>query len=231
MWFQIKAYFRFLFRSTNQHGIHSPFVYQLVTLCFYDKKEQSSFKKIKKYRNHLPENPTKKKPLSLRRAKLLARATSYLSIGNALEIGFSEGMESIAIAAQDTNLKLILDEHLISGTMENYFKTHFSETISITNTNVEEFLESLNPLTSFDLLFFHENPIRAVSSFEKLLPFVHNDSVCIFEGIHRSPEMEKNWETIKSHQRTRVSIDGFYWGFVFFRREQVKEDFIVRGLK
>jgi hypothetical protein len=43
--------------------------------------------------------------------------------------------------------------------------------------------------------------------------------------------MEEAWETIKKHPKVTVTIDTFQWGFVFFRSEQVKEDFIVRTEK
>ncbi len=37
MLFQIKTYLIFLWKSKNEHGVHSPFVFLLVTKCFYDK--------------------------------------------------------------------------------------------------------------------------------------------------------------------------------------------------
>ncbi len=37
MLFGIAAYIRFLLESTNQYGLHSPFVYGLVTRCLYRK--------------------------------------------------------------------------------------------------------------------------------------------------------------------------------------------------
>jgi len=33
----IKSYINFLFNSKNEHGVHSPFVFDLVTKCFYKK--------------------------------------------------------------------------------------------------------------------------------------------------------------------------------------------------
>ena len=39
-------YFVFLWRSTNQHGIHSPFVFALVTKCFYAKKKYNAYNKL-----------------------------------------------------------------------------------------------------------------------------------------------------------------------------------------
>lgn len=35
MVYRIWTYLSFLFRSTNQHGVHSPFVYQYLTKCLY----------------------------------------------------------------------------------------------------------------------------------------------------------------------------------------------------
>ena len=51
--YQILSYIKFLFTSTNQHGIHSPFVYDLVTKCFYDKTNYKDYNRIKNYREVL----------------------------------------------------------------------------------------------------------------------------------------------------------------------------------
>lgn len=38
MWFRFVSYLKFLAKSTNQHGVHSPFVFKYVTQCLYSKK-------------------------------------------------------------------------------------------------------------------------------------------------------------------------------------------------
>ncbi|GJH40984.1 O-methyltransferase [Capnocytophaga sp. HP1101] len=35
---QVKRYLKFLLKSTNEHGVHSPFVYSFVTRCLYHKQ-------------------------------------------------------------------------------------------------------------------------------------------------------------------------------------------------
>ncbi len=56
MLFQIKSYLQFLWNSKNEHGVHSPFVFHLVTKCFYDKTEMKPYFfefKIKKNKEKL----------------------------------------------------------------------------------------------------------------------------------------------------------------------------------
>ncbi|MEZ7917698.1 MAG: class I SAM-dependent methyltransferase, partial [Patiriisocius sp.] len=35
MLYTLKSYIKFLLKSTNEHGVHSPFVYSLLTKCIY----------------------------------------------------------------------------------------------------------------------------------------------------------------------------------------------------
>ncbi len=75
MFFKIKAYIKFLFKSTNQHGVHSPFVYDLVTRCFYSKEKRISHKALSPiYKRH------ERRPLlSIKTAKLLNKIPSYFN--------------------------------------------------------------------------------------------------------------------------------------------------------
>lgn len=65
MLFQIKSYLKFLWNSKNEHAVHSPFVFNLVTKCFYDSESKpdpsgseqaKQYQVLKKYRNSLLEN-------------------------------------------------------------------------------------------------------------------------------------------------------------------------------
>ena len=46
MWFRFVSYLKFLAKSTNQHGVHSPFVFKYVTQCLYSKKRLHKNKSI-----------------------------------------------------------------------------------------------------------------------------------------------------------------------------------------
>ena len=65
MFFQIKSYLQFLWNSKNEHAVHSPFVFNLISKCFYDTKLKpdsygsklaKQYAILKEYRNSLSEN-------------------------------------------------------------------------------------------------------------------------------------------------------------------------------
>ena len=50
---QFIAYIKFILSATNQHGVHSPFIYNFVTKCLYDKTKYSDYGLINNYRRLL----------------------------------------------------------------------------------------------------------------------------------------------------------------------------------
>nr|WP_314896875.1 class I SAM-dependent methyltransferase [uncultured Flavobacterium sp.] len=103
MLFQIKSYLQFLWHSKNEHAVHSPFVFTLLTKCFYDKKSKPEYAVLRNYRKSLLENNNtievtdfgagskvfksntrviskiaKTAGISPKRAELLFRITNYL---------------------------------------------------------------------------------------------------------------------------------------------------------
>jgi hypothetical protein len=80
------------------------------------------------------------------------------------------------------------------------------------------------------MVFFNRSQRKKdrLEEFYLALNAVHNDSVFIFDEIYENREMAEVWEEIKRNPKVRVTLDTYRWGFVFFRKEQVKEHFIIR---
>ncbi|WP_406844287.1 O-methyltransferase [Flavobacterium soyae] len=258
MLFQIKSYLKFLWNSKNEHGVHSPFVFSLLTKCFYDKKPKPEYQILKNYRKSLLENKNfievtdfgagskvfksnrrqiskiaSTAGISTKRAELLFRVTHYFQPKNILEIGTSLGLATAALALGNTDAKVITIEGCpnTANAAQNQLDKFDCKNVENIISEFESFLisENLNSKI-YDLIYFDGNHSKkaTLTYFELLLQTINNDSVWIFDDIHWSPEMEEAWEIIKNHPKVKVTIDTFQWGFVFFRYEQEKEHFVIR---
>ena len=86
--------------------------------------------------------------------------------------------------------------------------------------------EVLKSIKTLDLAFIDGNHRRVptLDYFEQCLAKTHENTVLIFDDVHWSEDMEAAWETIKTHQRVRLSIDLFWCGIVFFRNENREKE-------
>ena len=68
-----------------------------------------------------------------------------------------------------------------------------------------------------------------INYFHLLKPKMQEQSILIFDDIHWSKEMEAAWDEIKKDPSISLTIDLFFIGIVFFRKEQlVKQDFSIQ---
>ncbi|AWK07255.1 methyltransferase [Flavobacterium crocinum] len=259
MLFQIKSYLKFLWNSKNEHAVHSPFVFSLLTKCFYDKKTKPEYAILKKYRKSLLENKNfievtdfgagskvfksnrrqiskiaQTAGISVKRAELLFRVTRYFQPETILEIGTSLGLATSALALGNPKAKVTTIEGCpnTANVAQNQLNQLNCKNVENVISEFQSFLisENLNSKI-YNLIYFDGNHSKkaTLAYFELLLSTTDNDSVWIFDDIHWSEEMEEAWRIIKDHPKVKVTIDTFQWGFVFFRREQQKEHFIIRA--
>jgi predicted O-methyltransferase YrrM len=251
----ISSYLKFLKSATNQHGVHSPFVYTLVTTCFYDRKTLDAYEKLKEYRKALQSNDStisvtdygagsrvfksnerkvsdiaKHAGATSKRTKLLARCIRYFNPRSVLELGTSVGLGTAALASVTTVKVTSLEGCPATAAVARKQLREFG--YSNVDVVVGRFRESaINLLpASYDMVYFDGNHSKkaTLEYVELLMPTVHNETVWIFDDIHWSPEMTEAWGEIKAMESVTVTIDCFWLGFVFFRKEQAKEHFKIR---
>jgi hypothetical protein len=64
---------------------------------------------------------------------------------------------------------------------------------------------------------------------EKTLDQMEGEDCCFFVGIHHSPEFENWWVEIKKNKKVTCSIDLFFVGILFFKKDfKEKLDFMIR---
>jgi len=257
MLFQLKSYIQFLIRSNNQHGIHSPFVYDLIDTCFYGTNQKSWYHQLEKYKNTLLKNNrlllvedfgagskllqkrqrkvseiAKKAGISKKRGQLLGRLANYFNSKNILEIGTSLGISTASLRLGNPNARITTLEGCTATAQVamNSFKNFNFRHIDTVLGNFNETLPKVLDNKTYDLIYFDGNHQQepTIDYFEQCLQHIHNDSVFIFDDIYWSKGMQEAWQYIIQDPKVSVSIDTFYWGIVFFRKEQAKEHFTIR---
>lgn len=258
MLFQIKSYLQFLWHSKNEHAVHSPFVFSLLTKCFYDKKFKPEYVVLKNYRNDLLQNKNtievtdfgagsrvfksnsrqiaqiaKTAGITPKRAKLLFRITNYFQLETILEIGTSLGLATSALSLGNTKASIVTLEGCPETSKQAQLQLQKFNCNNINSivTEFSSYLKNHQPSTiNYQLIYFDGNHSKkaTLEYFELLLPTITNETVWIFDDIHWSVQMEEAWEIIKSNPKVTVSIDTFQWGLVFFRYEQPKQHFVIR---
>ena len=258
MLFQIKSYLKFLWKSKNEHAVHSPFVFHLLTKCFYDKKPKPEYSILKEYRNSLLENKNtidvtdfgagskvfksntrridkiaKTAGITKKRSELLFRITNYFQPDSILEIGTSLGLATSALALGNPKAKTITLEGCpeTSRIAQSHLQKFNINNVELIATEFSTYFKTQNPKPKTqNLIYFDGNHSKkaTLDYFELLLPTITNETLWIFDDIHWSKDMEEAWKIIKNHPKVSVTIDTFQWGLVFFRREQPKEHFVIR---
>jgi predicted O-methyltransferase YrrM len=225
--------------------------------CFYDKTSYAEYETLDKYRNSLLANKNtievtdfgagsrvfksntravnqiaKNAGISPERAKLLFRIVNYFQPKSILEIGTSLGLATSALALNDFSEVTTLEgcPETMKQCQLQLQKCSLNNVTGITGEFSKQLTTYNLQHTTYNLIYFDGNHSKqaTLEYFELLVSTITNESVWIFDDIHWSTAMEEAWEVIKKHPKVTVTIDTFQWGFVFFRSEQVKENFIVR---
>ena len=256
---QIKSYFKFIKRSTNQHGIHSPFVYNLTTKCFYQNNKDihlklndfNSYKKdllsnkqtievtdfgagsrVFKSNRRKVKDIAKTAGISIKEAKLLIKIVDFFKPKTILELGTSLGLGSYCLHLGYPEAKIITLEGCpeTSRIARELFNKYTVDHIQLITGDFKKTLPKVLEQNKFDMIYFDGNHQKnaTLNYFNQALKIIHNESFFIFDDIHWSNGMEAAWNIIKDHPKVSVSIDLFFWGIVFFRKEQPKQHFNIR---
>lgn len=216
-------------KSTNEHGVHSPFVFDLVTQIIYNDKDYYSYKAIEAQREKLLNSKKISQPETVLKpvkyGRLLFRLVNYFQPLHILEIGSAFGIETAYMAAANSLSKVTVFENTKEITD---LATENIKQLKLKNV---EFVGALDSnLKSNGLVYFHKqlNGGIFLKHFYQCLETVDDSSVFIVSDMYDSAEMKEAWTEIKNHERVKVTIDMFYLGIVFFRKEQVKEHFLIR---
>ena len=241
------------------HGIHSPFVYEFVRTVLNDKQNNEAFQPIENLRKTLLQDQTiisvddygagsaiskgkqrrvrdiaghaAKRPVI---AQLLFRIVRYFQPTTIIELGTSLGISAAYLSAGNPDGTVITiegSETIARLAQKNLQQVNAGKVQVITGTFDDKLPDVLQDIKKFDCAFIDGNHglKPTLHYFDLFLAHLSESGFLILDDIHWSPEMEAAWETIKLHPQVTCTIDLFFIGLVFFRKEiKVPQHFIIR---
>lgn len=252
-----KQYTKYLSKAKNRHGIHSPFVYQLLDEVVYDKTNYPDYEQVESIRlallNRTDEieitdlgagstintsNRRKVADIAKNSAKggkwgeLLFRLARHFQPETMLELGTSLGIGSLYQSLGNPNGNLTTFEgcpNTATIAQEQFAQANVNP--NIVEGNFDDTLQPyLDSIKKLDWAFIDGNHQKepTIRYFHQCLEKCHNDSVLLFDDIYWSKGMAEAWQNIKTDERVSVTLDMFQLGIVFLRKQQPKQDFIIR---
>ncbi|MBL7917019.1 MAG: class I SAM-dependent methyltransferase [Bacteroidia bacterium] len=247
----LKHYFA---ANKNGHGIHSPFVYSLVENVFSNNHAFYDFEELLKLRIELEKDNTilsindlgagsktftstnrKVKDIAKRgissktQSEALFKLINYLNCTTIVELGTSIGLNTLYLSKSGKETKVYTIEG--SEALCNYAKALFNKhkatnIISVLGNFDVKLPELFNEIKTFSLLYIDGNHTYegTISYFNLALKHKTESSVIVFDDIYWSDEMEKAWREIQNNSEVTISIDCFYFGIVFFRKENKQKE-------
>lgn len=253
-------YILYLLKSKTKHGVHSPFVYDIVVETLNRcPKNIAKLHEIEKCRDVLLANDTLIEFIDLgagtrtnsrnrkttikqiarrslknkKYARLMYNLVYYFKPHNLIELGTSLGITTAYMSAANSETKIISIEgssSIANIAVENIKKLSIKNVEIITGSFDDRLNEALQRIGKLDFVFFDGNHRLGptLQYFNSSLEYAHNDTVFVFDDIRWSQEMIQAWEKIKKHDAVTVTIDFFFIGIAFIRKQQAKEHFMIK---
>ncbi len=240
-------------RSLNRHGVHSPFVFELIEKVFKDQGPQ--FDGLESIRKESLRNSerlqikdlgagsksglgaerrvrdvARQSLSSAKQCRLLARLVQHLHIDQVIEFGSCLGLSAAYMSEAGASvISMEGSEALHSFAKNTFVKDGLGPDFRI--GSFDQILpDILEELPQLDMAFVDGNHTKEATEryFDMLLPYVRDHTVLLFDDIHWSAGMESAWGSLKQHPRVTLSIDLFWCGMLFFRPGLSGEHFTIR---
>ena len=168
-------------------------------------------------------------------AQLLHRIAQYYKPKTILELGTSFGITTSYLAKSNEKTTKIITLEGDPEIAEIAQKTFSELQLNNIEISVGDFNHSLpkylvsKPVINMVFIDGNHRRLPTLDYFNQILPHTDSSSIVIFDDIHWSSEMEAAWEEIKHHPSVTLSIDLFFIGLIFFRKDfKVKQHFNIQ---
>ena len=167
-------------------------------------------------------------------ARLFYRIIRYYQIDSVLELGTSLGLTTryLSIAGPRHGVISIEGAPAIADfTAKSLAEEGIRNTTILTGDFKDHLPGALASIKGSKLVFFDGNHQYqpTLDYFQAALGGIGDEDILIFDDIHWSNDMEKAWAEIRNNEKVSCTIDLFFIGIVFFRKEfKEKLHFAIR---
>lgn len=241
-------------RYRKGYGVHSPFVFNLITrvieecCSYYSFYDIELIRKQLSFREEVITYPDRQQKGKLRRrtigdivareaikpkhGALLFRLTNYFKSKNILQLGPSVGLSTLYLTSYAPGLKCIALENIpeFAAIAQIAFDKAARNPIDLRTGNYKTLLpQALKDLKEVDFVFFNTlyEQQNNLWLFNECTKHIHDGSVFVFEGIKASRRMREFWQEICRRPEVTVTIDLYSMGIVFFNSKLHKRNYIV----
>jgi len=260
IFFTASKYLKYILLSRHKkgHGIHSPFIFDLVSRVFRNKIDNDIVCSIRKVRKRLISDRrsiivndlgagSEKFKTNIRKVSDIARYSPVPSKYGALlsnlasefgkplivELGTSFGVSTLYMAAAcpDTLVYTIEGCPAIAEIADQNFNSAGFTNIKLLTCSFDEALPLVDEAGIKPGLVFIDGNHRkdpVLKYFNYFAEMSDNKTVIVIDDIYYSKEMGEAWTKIKLNEKVSATIDIFRMGIVFFREGINHHDYTIR---
>lgn len=254
-----KHYFRYLGKASGPHGIHSPFIFDLVNEVLLSDDRYYAFESIEEERKRLLRSDKKiirtdlgagsqvsgkeLKISSFAKASLcpehlsrvLFKLSRYVRAKNVLEMGTALGITSAYLALSEVDKVVTLegDPALLEESVAVWEKLGIQNIVGVPG-NFDDILgKVIREHAPFDMVFVDGNHQLepTLRYVEELKPHLSDQAVVVIDDIYWSQGMTSAWEKLKIDPTFSLTADLYRMGLLFKRPGVEKQDFVLKVRK
>lgn len=199
-------------RHHKGHGVHSPFVFNLINKVIEEKLHFYSYGDLASYLSQFED-----KRMQPKKDNLLAfRLVNYFNPKSILELGSDMGVNTLYLkaVAKDTQCICIESDNKKREIAHRLCKGY--------NTEVT-FCESLQDISrpQFDCIYINLNNLPDItpSDLEELVAKCHPNSFIMVKGIRKNKKQNRLWKCLTQNEKRTAELDLFNIGLLFFDKQ------------
>lgn len=215
---------RFLYKVRHHrgHGIHSPFVFKLITRVV---EEKTPYYKYKDIEEHIDNQPQIGKYKISKYDRLSFRLINYFETKKILEIGTNNGINTLFLTAPDSSIECAVVQHNREKAKraEMLYKNWNRSITLITGEALPDANEKQDCIY-IDLNSYNELPNNII---DYLRARSHEKTFIVVKGIRTNRKCKTLWRDISMMEERTAMLDFFNLGIVFFRKELYRWDYQI----